>query len=36
MNMKEIINRAEKKDDEINKIEEKINKIEEIIIVRSY
>ncbi len=29
MNMKEIINKAEKKDDEINKMEELINKVEE-------
>ena len=31
MNMKEIINRAEKKDYEINKIDEIINKVDEII-----
>ena len=29
MNMKEIINKAEKKDDELNKIEEMINRVEE-------
>ena len=29
MNMKEIINRAEKKDDELNKVEELINRVEE-------